>query len=116
MQKNVLAFDFVASSGRAIVGKYYHGKLELEEVHRFPNYPVEEEGGLYWDIDYLFQQVIKGIEVATSNYPIDSLGIDTWGVDFGLLDKEGQLLKKPRNYRDPRTKDILAKVSSFKFY
>ena len=74
-------------------GKYYHGKLELEEVHRFPNYPVEEEGGLYWDIDYLFQQVIKGIEVATSNYPIDSLGIDTWGVDFGLLDKEGQLLK-----------------------
>lgn len=111
MQKNVLAFDFGASSGRAIVGKYYHGKLELEEVHRFPNYPVEEEGGLYWDIDYLFQQVIKGIEVATSNYPIDSLGIDTWGVDFGLLDKEGQLLKRPRNYRDPRTKDILAKVN-----
>lgn len=111
MKKNVLAFDFGASSGRGIVGKYHNGALDLEEVHRFPNYPVEEDGGLYWDIDYLFQQVIKGIKMATSNDTIDSLGIDTWGVDMGFLDTEGRLLKKPRNYRDPQTQGILEKAN-----
>lgn len=107
MKKNVLAFDFGASSGRAIVGKYADGEIELEEVHRFSNYPTAENGTLYWNYDKLFQQVLLGIKKASARYSIASLGIDTWGVDFGLLDAQGQLLSKPVSYRDTRTKGIL---------
>ncbi|WP_161526359.1 rhamnulokinase [Enterococcus sp. JM9B] len=107
MKKNVLAFDFGASSGRAILGKYDDGKIELEEIHRFSNYPVEKGGTLYWDYAFLFQQIIEGVKKATKLYSVDSLGIDTWGVDFGLLDEQGKLLSNPVNYRDARTKGIL---------
>ena len=77
MQKNVLAFDFGASSGRAIVGVFKEGALELDEIHRFVNYPIEKEGHLFWDINYLFEQVLLGIQKACQKYKIDSLGIDT---------------------------------------
>lgn len=107
MKLNVLAFDFGASSGRAIVGKYDEGQLDLEEVHRFSNYPKEINGVLKWDLEYLFQQIIEGIKIATSRYEIKSLGIDTWGVDFGLIDQEGNLLENPTSYRDQSTKGIL---------
>lgn len=113
MKKNVLAFDFGASSGRAIIGIYDDGALELKEIHRFPNYPLEENGTLYWDIEYLFEQVKTGIRMATEEYQIDSLGIDTWGVDFGLLDDAGNLIKKPINYRDKRTQGILKKAEKY---
>lgn len=113
MKKNVLAFDFGASSGRAIIGIYEDGRLTLKEIHRFPNYPLEENGTLYWDIDYLFEQIKIGIRRATDEYSIDSLGIDTWGVDFGLLDRAGQLIKRPVNYRDPRTQGILAEAEKY---
>lgn len=62
VKKNVLAFDFGASSGRAILGKYDDGKIELEEIHRFSNYPVEKGGTLYWDYAFLFQQIIEGVK------------------------------------------------------
>lgn len=110
MQKNVLAFDFGASSGRAIVGVFKEGALELDEIHRFVNYPIEKEGHLFWDINYLFEQVLLGIQKACQKYKIDSLGIDTWGVDFGLLNKEGELLQNPYNYRDTQTIGMIEKV------
>ena len=111
MKKNVIAFDFGASSGRAIIGKYNHGNLELEEVHRFVNEPITKNGMLYWNIDDLFEQIKTGIRKATDKYEIDSLGIDTWGVDYGLLDENGTLLGSPIHYRDVRTKDAVKKFS-----
>lgn len=107
MNLNVLAFDFGASSGRAIVGKYKNGNLNLEEVHRFDNQILEKENTLFWNIDYLLENILIGIKKATEKYPIESLGIDTWGVDFGLLDKSGELLENPVHYRDSRTKGSL---------
>lgn len=111
MKKYVLAFDFGASSGRAMVGQYAAGKLVVEEVHRFPNYPKEIAGEYAWDVAYLFEQIIEGITQATKRYPISSIGIDTWGVDIGLLDGEGNLLAPPRSYRDPYTQGMLEKVA-----
>lgn len=111
MKKHVLAFDFGASSGRAMVGQYDAGKLVVEEVHRFPNYPKEVAGEYAWDVAYLFEQIIEGITQATKRYPISSIGIDTWGVDIGLLDTKGNLLAPPRSYRDPYTQGILEKVA-----
>ena len=110
MKKNVLAFDFGASSGRAILGKYDNGQLNLEEVHRFPNNPIVDGEALYWDLPYLFEQILIGIRSANKRGTVDSLGIDTWGVDIGFLDQAGKLLKNPRNYRDPQTKGMIEKA------
>lgn len=110
--KKVLAFDFGASSGRGILGIYDNGQLEFEEIHRFSNYPLEKEGKLYWDIDYLFGEVLKGIRKATEKHELDSIGVDTWGVDFGMLDQEGRLLDLPRSYRDTRTLGAVEKVGA----
>lgn len=111
MQKNVLAFDFGASSGRAILGKYDNGTLMLEEVHRFPNHPIIDGESMYWDVPYLFEQIQTGIRLALKKGHIDSLGIDTWGVDIGFLDASGNLLKNPRHYRDPQTKGLIEQAS-----
>lgn len=108
--KKVLAFDFGASSGRAMLGIYDRGNLALEEVHRFKNYPLEKHGKLYWDIDYLFGEVKKAIAMATAEHEIDSIGVDTWGVDFGLLGADGELLELPRSYRDPHSQGAVEKV------
>ena len=99
--KQVLAFDFGASSGRAMLGRLENRSLVLEEIHRFPNEPVLVSGTLYWDVLRLFHEVKQGILLA-SRAGIDSIGIDTWGVDFGLLDKHGVLLENPVHYRDAR--------------
>lgn len=98
--KKVLAFDFGASSGRAILATYADGKLSYEEVHRFENNPVEENGTLHWDFDALMHEITVGVEKAGD---FDSIGFDTWGVDFGLLDADGKLLEPPVHYRDTRT-------------
>ncbi len=95
------------------MGIYEDGNLELKEIHRFSNIPIEEDGALYWDIDYLFEQIKIGIQRASEKYLIDSLGIDTWGVDFGLLDDAGRLIKKPVHYRDKRTKGILLEAQKY---
>lgn len=107
MNLNVLAFDFGASSGRAIVGKYDDHQLELEEVHRFENKMLEKNGTLHWNTEYLLENILVGIKKATQKYDIKSLGIDTWGVDFGLIDASGKLLDDPVHYRDERTKGSL---------
>ena len=96
----VLAFDIGASSGRAVRARYENGALRYEEVHRFENSPVESGGHLCWDFDALLREVRAGMEKAGD---FDSLGFDTWGVDFGLLDENGRLLSRPVHYRDART-------------
>lgn len=106
---NMLAFDYGASSGRAIAGIYDGKTLKLEELHRFANEPVMINGSLNWDILRLFHEMKQGISKCTKTQysAIASIGIDTWGVDFGLLDASGRLLGNPYHYRDANTEGIL---------
>ncbi len=101
----MLAIDLGASSGRGIVGSFDGKKIALEEIHRFSNDVVNLGGSLYWDTLNLFQQIKQAIrECALSdNKDIKSIAIDTWGVDYGLLDKDGKLIENPYCYRDTRT-------------
>ncbi len=114
MKKNVkvLALDFGASSGRAIVGTFDGEKISLKEIHRFTNDPVILVDTMYWDVLRLFHDIKIGLIKAKQEGKIQSLGIDTWGVDFGLLDKNGKLLENPVHYRDARTKGMMEKVFS----
>ena len=96
----VLAFDFGASSGRAIRAVYDGQNLIYEEIHRFENVPIEKDGHLCWDVETLLKEIHTAIQKAGT---FDSLGFDTWGVDFGLLDADGHLLANPVHYRDART-------------
>lgn len=105
----VLAFDFGASSGRAMLVGLHGGKLDIKEIHRFSNVPVFEKGTMYWDFDTLFAQIKTAIKIADT-YGFCSIGIDTWGVDFGLIGKDGNLLERPVHYRDIRTDNMPQKV------
>ena len=107
-----LAFDFGASSGRAMLAKFDGKKIELEEKHRFSNDPVEINGGLYWDALRLFFEIKQGILncAHSGDGDIDAIGIDTWGVDYGLLDKNDKLLSNPYHYRDTRTDGMYDKA------
>ena len=105
--KRVLAFDFGASSGRAILAEYADGRLTYREVHRFENCPREQDGHFRWDFADLMANVHQGIEKAGE---FDSIGFDTWGVDFGLLDEDGKLLGDPVHYRDSRTEGMVEKA------
>lgn len=102
-----MAFDFGASSGRAILGIFDGSGITLKEVHRFSNDPVEVNGTVYWDVLRLFFEIKQGILKAKAEGGFDSIGIDTWGVDFGLLDANGRLLENPVHYRDLRTKGLV---------
>lgn len=104
--KNLLAFDFGASSGRAVLGRFNGEKLTLEELHRFSNDPVKLGDTLYWDVLRLFHEIKQSLLKAKAVCVPDSIGIDTWGVDFGLLDAEDRLLENPVHYRDARTAGI----------
>lgn len=106
-EKRVLAIDFGASSGRAIVGSFDGEKITLNEVHRFSNDPVKVGNTVYWDVLRLFHEIKQGVIMAKQLGSFDSIGIDTWGVDFGLLDKYGCLLENPVHYRDERTKGLI---------
>lgn len=105
--KRVLAFDFGASSGRAILAEYEKSRLTYKEVHRFENCPREHDGHFRWDFAALMANVRQGIEKAGE---FDSIGFDTWGVDFGLLDENGMLLGDPVHYRDSRTEGMVEKA------
>ena len=92
MEKKVLAFDFGASGGRAMCGTFDGEKITIEELHRFSNDPVILNGTMYWDVLRLFFEIKQGLIKAKKCGKIESIGIDTWGVDFGLVDAEGRLL------------------------
>lgn len=102
MRKTVLAFDLGASSGRAVLVHLCDGKLTLEEVHRFANEPVAIGGHLYWDVLRLLHEIKTGLQKGFAAGGYDSIGIDTWGVDYGLLGRNGELLGNPHHYRDER--------------
>lgn len=115
-----LAFDFGASSGRAMLGRFDGEAIDLQEIHRFQNDPVLLHGTLYWDALRLFHEMQQGLLTAKHEGTIDSIGIDTWGVDFGLLDQYGRLLENPIHYRDSRTdgmvEELANKISSSDLY
>ncbi|HHX01734.1 MAG TPA: rhamnulokinase [Firmicutes bacterium] len=119
---NLLAFDLGASNGRAIVGQYDGERLNLIEVHKFPNGPQNVHGHIYWNILDLFAQIKTGLVKACAavDGKIDCMAIDTWGVDYGLLDANDSLLANPYHYRDKRTDglldEIFAKISAEEIY
>jgi len=111
----VAAVDLGASGGRVMAGRVMAGRagaagVELHEVYRFPNEPVAAGGTLYWDILRLYAEVRHGLELAARRFALAGLGIDSWGVDFGLLDASGALLGNPVHYRDARTTGVPARV------
>lgn len=110
MPKTVLVFDFGASSARAMLCRCDNGRFSLEEIHRFPNTPVTEDGHLRWDIDELWEQMKIAISFGVFNGGFDAISIDTWGVDFGLIGQDGNLLEKPVHYRDSRTDGMMEEV------
>lgn len=118
-QSGVLAFDFGASSGRAIVGTIDNNVIKATEVYRFYNGAIDIGGRSYWDIDRLFSELLTGIEKALIDYDILSIGIDTWGVDFALL-KDGSLIDLPLSYRNAdnegMTSELSEKISLDKLY
>jgi rhamnulokinase len=104
----ILAFDLGAESGRGLIGAFDGARLGLDVVHRFPNGGVSTLGRLHWDVLRLYSEMLTGLRKAGAEHgPLASVGIDTWGVDFALLDRDGALLGNPRHYRDPHTETIV---------
>jgi rhamnulokinase len=108
----IAAMDYGASNGRMMLCDYSDGKLSLKEMHRFPNAPVYMGGELFWDFLNLLSQLKEGLKKASREGEIASLGIDTWGVDFGLLDADGRLMQMPYCYRGPHTEGMTEAVFS----
>ena len=98
---NLLAFDLGASNGRAILGQLENGKITMKELHRFENNYIIKDGVFYWDLPYLFENLKQGLRAFKEENvgDLDCFGIDTWGVDYGLLDADGNVLGLPRAYR-----------------
>ncbi|MDR0988529.1 MAG: rhamnulokinase [Prevotellaceae bacterium] len=105
MKQSFFAVDLGATSGRTILGTFTSQGLELSQVNRFPNHLIEVGGRFYWDIYELYRHIVEGLKLAArrEDTEIVSIGIDTWGVDFVFVGKDGQLLGQPRAYRDPHT-------------
>ena len=113
MSRYYLAIDIGASSGRHILGHMEGNRLVLEQIYRFENHMDEKEGSLIWDTGRLFSEILEGMIICKTEGKIPySMGIDTWGVDYGLLDEEGRLVDKVYAYRDHRTDSIDRKLES----
>jgi rhamnulokinase len=106
----VAAVDLGASGGRVIVGVVGPRELVLHEAHRFGNVPVAVQGTLHWDILRLYGDILAGLRAASGDFELASVGIDSWGVDYGLLDSGGALLGNPVHYRDARTTGVAERV------
>ncbi|MDA9472522.1 rhamnulokinase [Enterococcus sp. 5H] len=110
MEMNVVAIDLGGSSGRVVLGKFTDDHFTLKEVHRFKEYTIQKNGYLYWDIHKIFQEIAQGLKIAKTIAPdFQSIGIDTWGVDFGLVAKDGSI-KLPFSYRDRYTVKTYSKI------
>jgi len=111
-KKQYIAVDLGAESGRVMLATVSNEKLNLEEIHRFGNGPIEENDSLRWDFDKLMTEIKTGIGKAAkqADGEVAGIGVDSWGVDFGLLDENGKLIEKPYNYRDSRTNGMLEKA------
>jgi len=106
-----LAIDLGAESGRVLAASLKDEQVQLQEIHRFANVPVELNDGLYWNILGIFAEVKEGLRKAGERVErLSSIGVDSWAVDFGLLDREGALLANPHNYRDPRTEGMIERA------
>lgn len=110
--RKYLAFDFGAESGRAMLGLVDEGSIQLAELHRFANRQVTRDGHLHWDMAYLRTELERGLAAAAGagHKDLAGIGVDTWGVDFGLLDADGRLLSDPYAYRDSRTAGVMEEV------
>ncbi len=119
MNKRMLAADFGASGARVMLGEFDGSKITVSQLHRFSNDPVTLNGTFYWDFLRLYMELKNGMRKA-AQAGADSIGVDTWGVDFGLVDKSGFLLENPVHYRDARTAGMLeeafAKFPRERFY
>ncbi len=105
MTRHFLAFDCGATSYRTVLGTFSDGKFSMEETSRFENQIIEEDGKYYWDIHSIYSNFIKALsDLGRKGIKLDSIGIDTWGVDCGYIGPDGTLLGLPRAYRDPYTK------------
>ncbi|HID55583.1 TPA: rhamnulokinase [Candidatus Poribacteria bacterium] len=103
-----IAFDLGAESGRGVAGLFDGDRLRLEEIHRFPNGPVEVMGSLFWDVLRLFEEIKEALRISARRFgEVESIGLDTWGVDFGLLGRGDVLLANPYHYRDRRTDGMM---------
>ena len=107
---NCAAVDLGASGGKVMLGSYDGAKVALQEIYRFPNGPLQAGKAIYWDVPRLFAEVKKGLALAGRAADLDSIGLDAWGNDFCLLEKDGRLLENPRSYRDPRTDGVMQKA------
>lgn len=106
--KKILAFDLGAESGRGLLGLFDGARIGLEIIHRFANGPVQTLDTMHWDVLRLYFEIITTLrKTAAEHGEVASLGVDTWGVDFALLGRDGSLLGNPRHYRDPHTENIL---------
>ena len=110
MSAGYLAVDLGAESGRVVLGRFDGGRVSLEEVHRFPNTPVRLPDGLHWDVLRILSEIKDGLAKAMRQEKIEGIGIDSWGVDFGLLDGEGALVSNPYHHRDARTEGMMEKA------
>ena len=119
--EHFLAFDLGAESGRAMLGRLRAGVLDLTEVYRFANEPVREHASLHWDLLRLWLEMQRAVQrVSAAGTRLESIGVDTWGCDYGLLGEAGQLLGNPYHYRDSRTDgvmdDVFARVPRARIY
>ncbi|MCA8987976.1 MAG: rhamnulokinase [Planctomycetaceae bacterium] len=113
-EKVYLGVDLGAESGRVIAGRFDGTRLQLDELHRFPNGPVNVAGKLRWNVIGLWKEILNGLGIAAERYrdEIVSVGVDTWGVDYVLLSKTDEMIGLPYNYRDPRTEGMMAQAFS----
>jgi rhamnulokinase len=120
MGVHFLAFDLGAESGRAMAGRLRSGVLDLSEVSRFANEPVRVDGGLYWDAPRLWLHIQRALDRLPAPSRLESIGVDTWGCDYGLIGETGDLLGNPYHYRDARTdgvmEDVIAGLSRARIY
>ena len=107
--KTVLAFDFGASSGRAIKAVFDGERISYDEIHRFENIPINEDGHIFHNVDMILNEIDIAIDKAGE---VDTLAFDTWGVDYGLIDENGKLVNMPYHYRDVRTDNALETANS----